>query len=204
MQFTYVQVFWEQFIMHVSNNIIHTFTFKSKKTTLYSNHLKGKIRNSSMLRYMDTSLGPRIAYRIRIRYGYASDTPPIRVRRVSVFFFFHEYWIRGLIRILITDTAQPNKSTLSCPRRPSRLASRFPHASRRNPAPRPHPAASCAPAAGDWLRASASSLAVDEPPSRLAGCQRRVSAPATCPCPLTQHPVHSSPVPTHGALGSTY
>ena len=144
------------------------------------------------------------------RIGYVSDTDTRRIRRRYVsaeypfFSFFHEYWIRGLIRILITDTAQPNKSTLSCPRRPSRLASRFPHASRRNPAPRPHPAASCAPAAGDWLRASASSLAVDEPPSRLAGCQRRVSAPATCPCPLTQHPVHSSPVPTHGALGSTY
>ena len=155
---------------------------------------------------MDTSLGPRIAYRIRIRYGYASDTPPIRVRRVSFFFsrILDTWSDTGLIRILITDTAQPNKSTLSCPRRPSRLASRFPHASRRNPAPRPHPAASCAPAAGDWLRASASSLAVDEPPSRLAGCQRRVSAPATCPCPLAPHPVHSSPIPTRGALGSTY
>ena len=45
------------------------------------------------------------AYRIRIGYGYVSDTRRIRIRGVSDFFYFREIRIRVLIRIGLVDTA---------------------------------------------------------------------------------------------------
>ena len=113
------------------------------------------------------------------------------------FSFFHEYWIRGLIRIFVADTAQPNKSALSCPRRPSLPipARLVPRASCRNPAPRAaSPCASRRPPATSLRlfarrrRASTSSLASDEPPSPLAGRQRRVSASRRILCTHPQSP----------------
>jgi len=120
------------------------------------------------------SLVPRIAYRIRTRYGYAADTCP---RSICFFSFLREYWICGLIRIFVADTAQPNKSALSCPRRPS-----LPIPARLAPQPR----ASCS------IPVRRPPATSDEPPSPLARRPRRVSAPATCPHPsrriLCTHP----------------
>jgi hypothetical protein len=98
-------------------------------------------------------------------------------------------------------TRRPPATGVRSPATSSRLSPtfRFPALPLRRRAPiHDPPWLPCSPSAGSRQ------APVNEPPSRLAGCQRRVSAPATCPCPLVPRPVHSSPIPTRGALGSTY
>ena len=82
------------------------------------------------LRYMDTLLRPCIAYRIRIRYGYASDTPSIRILAVSDFFLFSQLLDTDLDTYLPCRYAQPY--LILCPRRPQSHA----RASCRIPVPR--------------------------------------------------------------------
>ena len=84
---------------------------------------------SLRLRYMDTSLRPRIAYQIRIRHGYASDTPPIRILRVSIFFIFVNIGYMTWIRICLADTPSPALSSdpdARCRKPVPRAASPFP------------------------------------------------------------------------------
>jgi hypothetical protein len=53
---------------------------------------KSHFQNTYLLRYTDTWLRERIAYRIRFRYGYASDTLPIRICTVSDFLLISQFF----------------------------------------------------------------------------------------------------------------
>jgi hypothetical protein len=148
----------------------------------------------SQLRCTNTRWNTRIAYPIRIGYGYASDTRWIRIRGVSDFYYFRKkthtradtYPNHGHGALGLLDTAHPNKHRISY--RPS-----LDVGSTRIPA-RPPPArrdicsvgtSACRPpATGDEPL-----LASDEHPSLLAGAEDRPCSPVEFPRPCDVDPV---------------
>jgi hypothetical protein len=158
---------------------------------------------SPMLRCTDTWWNTRIAYPIRIRYGYASDTRWIRIRGVSDFYYFRKktdtradtYPNHGHGASALLDTAQPNKHRISC--RPSLDAG-----SPRIPA-RPPPARRAICSAGTSACRPPTTgdeppLASDEHPSLLAGAEDRPCSPVEFPRPCDVDPalpVSKSPSP---------
>ena len=126
---------------------------------------------------MDTWLRERIAYRIRFRYGYASDTLPIRICAVSDFLLISQFFSTPVDTYLylgygpaqqkqcLPDARAPDART-SCGRAASGERA---HGSlvpaHRSPATSLRP---CSPAAGDEPPPP---LAGDEPPPpRTASC----------------------------------